>query len=75
MFKVGDRVRVTNNGSPSLYALKGTVVSIYKDIISVEFDRHIKGHSCMGLTKEGYGWNLHREHLTRIPNNSTETEE
>jgi hypothetical protein len=55
---------------------KGTVVGVHKDYaISVEFDEHINGHGCMGLAKEGYGWNFPYVDLTRIPNNSTETEE
>ena len=63
-FKVGDRVKVNENGLCGWEVLReydvdlGTVV-VYnnKDSIGIEFDKHFGGHNCgVKNCKDGHGW-------------------
>ena len=64
--KIGDKIVCVMHSS-YLSGKTGTVVRIFTwktDLYaSVEFDEHINGHDCGGLTKEGHGLNISIKYL------------
>ena len=62
MFKIGDRVRCLvdnpDNNDDIHVGSTGTVVLLDGDIIGVEWDEYVVGHSCNGEAEFGYGWNV-----------------
>lgn len=58
--KVGDRVELIGDICEKGINIgdTGTVVRVWRDIIGVELDRNIGGHSCSGLGRDGYCWNF-----------------
>ena len=61
-FKVGDRVVcVSSYSSKSVGGITGTVIRNLDGQIGIEFDMHIDGHSCSGLGKNGYCWNVNED--------------
>lgn len=70
-FKLGDRVRYTDNEDASYEKLRGLTGTVLKyfigdshDIASVRWDVEIPGGwDCNGLCENGYGWNVYTEEL------------
>lgn len=69
-FKVGDRVKCVDNGGwpKPIIGTYGIVKRIGDITYSVEFDKNISGHSCMGTTKYGHGWNCSEDMLELAKN-------
>ena len=60
-YKVGMRVIALGSGtfiSPYATNLPGTVIIAQDDMIGVEFDSFMRGHSCGGRGKPGHCWNF-----------------
>ena len=72
-FKVGDRVKciAKHDGNGAIVGQKGTIryVGTTFNIISVEFDNDVHGHSLQEpyRCKYGHGWNINADKLELIP--------
>jgi hypothetical protein len=68
--KVGDRVEYTGVSDRVKYGYKGTVVDIYNNgadtVIYIDWDKHLHGHTCEGLARQGHGWNVYSRHVKLI---------
>jgi len=75
-FKVGDRVKI-NKGFcfGEIGVIKGEVSGYDGNVWSVEFFKHMNGHSCRGLAKNGYGWNFMSHDLDLLYSGGTQEEE
>lgn len=76
-FKVGDRVRVVENGIyPGLEGKTATVIvpiDDFCDDLGVKFDLPFpEGHNLGGCCEDGYGWYLPPKILERCLNNKAE---
>lgn len=62
MFEIGDRVcSIVDHPDDNQYIVigsKGTVVYIDYNLIFVEWDDNVYGHTCDGRAKDGHGWNV-----------------
>ena len=60
-FQIGDRVKAASDAFIA-QGETGTIVGFYNmnnDVLHVEWDKYSHArHSCSGLCKEGYGWNV-----------------
>lgn len=66
IFNVGDKVRVVkdidNKGLTGKIATVKEIEHNFK-VASLEFDEHIDGHDCFGITEDGHGWNVYYKYL------------
>lgn len=60
MLKIGDRVVCVKDEfmGANLINKKGVIIIIEREFVGVKFDKHMDGHTCGGLCKNGYGWSL-----------------
>lgn len=71
-FKIGDRVKciAKHDGNGAIVGQKGTVRYVGAfNIISVEFDNDVHGHSLQApyRCEQGHGWNIDADKLELIP--------
>ena len=62
-FRLGQRVvAVVDADAYPTTNVKGTIVDFDVDLIGVEFDEDVDGHTLRGMSKQGYGlWCVERE--------------
>lgn len=62
MFEIGDRVcsivNYPDDNQNIVIGSVGTVVNIDYNIICVEWDDDVEGHTCDGNAMDGHGWNV-----------------
>jgi len=60
-FKVGDRVIYTGIDSKLKEGYTGTIVNIwdYDQVLGIDWDKDVDGHTCEGKAKHNHGWNIH----------------
>ena len=67
MFEIGDRVRSIvdhpDNHQYIVIGSKGTVVYIDYNLIFVEWDDYVDGHTCDGKATDGHGWNVEQSQI------------
>jgi hypothetical protein len=74
VLKIGDKVRCIHSDKyRKLDGKFGTVVEVEGDIVGVEFDEEIDGHTLGGLARMGHGWYLLSYHLEYIGRNDAHT--
>lgn len=77
MFKIGDRVKKISDAADSYKVpngFKGTVVMNCGELISVQWDIDIDGHTCSGRCPDRYGWNINKNCLQLISSCETISE-
>lgn len=67
MFEIGDRVcSIVDNPDDNdsiVIGSSGTVVYIDGDIISIDWDEYVDGHTCNGYARDGHGWNMEKHRI------------
>ena len=67
MFEIGDMVRsivnYPDNNQNIVIGSKGTIVNIDYNIIYVEWDDDVGGHTCDGRATDGHGWNVEQSQI------------
>lgn len=79
--KIGDRVRIVSvpdlaeaEGVKISIGMTGTVKRISGNLVGVEFDDYMGGHSGFWEGKDGYCWHVLHERLEKIEETDTEEE-
>ena len=65
-YEIGSRVTLTAQDVGKCLlrvGMSGTVVYISGDIIGVDWDTFIGGHSCNGAARPGHGWKVRDYHV------------
>ena len=70
MVEIGDQVRsVVDNPDDNdsiVIGSTGTVVYIDSDVIFVDWDEYVGGHTCNGSARNGHGWNVTEDQVEII---------